>query len=87
MRCGQITIGAPERGVSSIRTCFTPPCVFVESNHGRVDHIGRHLSILCDWLKGLYLISLSVKRINPTGPIRIFVIRALIGTDLPTFIW
>ena len=79
MRCAQITI-AYLAGVSSIQSCFSQVSVLVNPYRAGIALIcGTHLYILCF---GLTFVSISyaVKRINPSGPIRIFLIRALIAT-------
>ena len=80
MRCAQITI-LLNMCLSCIESCFTEVSLFVNLNRAGIALIssGRHLYILCFGLTFLYSISLSVKRINPSAPIRIFLIRALIA--------
>ena len=81
MRCAQITI-LLNMCLSCIESCFTEVSLLVNLNRAGIALIssaGRHLYILCFGLTFLYSISLSVKRINPSAPIRIFLIRALIA--------
>jgi hypothetical protein len=81
MRCAQVTISS-SMCLSSIRSCFAQVSLLVNLNRAGIALIssGGHLYILCFGLTFLYSISLSVKRINPSAPIRIFLIRALIAS-------
>lgn len=68
-------------GVSSIESCFSQVSVSVSKvNLAGILISGSHLYILCF---GLTFVSISyaVKRINPSGPIRMFMIRALIASS------
>ena len=78
MRCAQITI-LLNMCLSCIESCFTEVSLLVNLNRAGIALISSHLYILCFGLTFLYSISLSVKRINPSAPIRIFLIRALIS--------
>jgi hypothetical protein len=82
MRCAQITIAylAGVSCVSSIQSCFSQVSVLVNPYRAAIEIIcGTHLYILCF---GLISISYAVhKRINPSGPIRISLIRGFIATE------
>ena len=81
MRCGKITI-LLNMCLSSIQSSFTQVSLYVNLNRAGIPLISnwRHLYILSFPTTFLYSISLSVKRINESSPIRIFLIRALIGS-------
>ena len=78
MRCAQITI-AYLAGVSSIQSCFSQVSVLVNPYRAAIGLVcGTHLYILCF---GLSFVSYAVhKRINPSGSIRISLIRGFIAT-------
>ena len=64
--------------VSSIQSCFSQGSVLVNPYRAGIALIcGMNISILCFGLK-----CNAVKRIKPSGPVRIFMIRALIATEL-----
>ena len=80
MRCAQITI-AYLAGVSSIQSCFSQVSVLVNPYRAAIGLVcGTHLYILCF---GLSFVSISAvhKRINPSGPITISLIRGFIATE------
>ena len=63
--------------VSSIQSCFSQGSVLVNPYRAGIALIcGMNISILCFGLK-----CNAVKRIKPSGPVRIFMIRALIATE------
>ena len=80
MRCAQITI-LLNMCLSCIESCFTSVSLLLNLSRAGIALIssGRDLYMLCFGLTFVYSIWLSVKRINPSGSIRIFVIRALIA--------
>ena len=79
MRCAQITI-LLNMCLSCIESCFTSVSLLLNLNRAGIALISSgNLYILCFGLTFLYSISLSVKRIKASGPIRIFLIRALIA--------
>jgi hypothetical protein len=82
MRCAQITIAyLGGAGVSSIQSCFSQVSVLVNPYRAALAILcGTHLYILCF---GLSFVSISYavhKRINPSGSIRISLIRGFIAT-------
>ena len=79
MRCAQITI-AYIAGVSSIQSCFSQVSVLVNRHRAGIALISpTHLYILLNGMLATYSIKLSVKRINPSGPMKIFHQLALIA--------
>ena len=83
MRCPVITILIlKDRWLSSIECCYSEVSVLVNLNRAGIPLISarRDFYILSFGLTFLYSRGLSTKRINPSGPIRIFLIRALIGS-------
>ena len=83
MRCPVIRILIlKDRWLSSIECCYSEVSVNVNLNRAGIPLISarRDFYILSFGLTFLYNRGLSTKRINPSGPIRIFLIRALIGS-------
>ena len=83
MRCPVITILIlKDRWLSSTKCCYSEVSVLVNLNRAGIPLISarRDFYILSFGLTFLYSRGLSTKRINPSGPIRIFLIRALIGS-------
>ena len=83
MRCPVIRILIlKDRWLSSIECCYSEVSVNVNLNRAGIPLISarRDFYILSFGLTFLYSRGLSTKRINPSGPIRIFLIRALIGS-------
>ena len=79
MRCAKITI-AYIAGVSSIQSCFSQVSVLVNRHRAGIALISpTHLYILLNGMLATYSIKLSVKRINPSGPMKIFHQLALIA--------
>ena len=76
IRCAQITI-AYLGGVSSIESSFPQRSVLVNLNRAGKIILATDLSILFVCFRPS--IWLSVKRINPSGPIRIFLIRCCVN--------
>ena len=70
------------RWLSSIECCYSQLSLLVNLNRAGIPLISarRDFYILSFGLTFLYNRGLSTKRINPSGPIRIFLIRALIGS-------
>ena len=80
MRCVQITIPYARAVKSKAIFGFSPYSVLVSQNRGGIAHqCATHLYILCFGLTFVYSISLSVKRINPSGKANIDMIFALIA--------
>ena len=80
MRCVQITIPYARAVKSKAIFGFSPYSVLVSQNRGGIALIcATHLYILCFGLTFVYSISLSVKRINPSGKANIDMIFALIA--------
>ena len=83
MRCPVIRILIlKDRWLSSIECCYSEVSLNVNLNRAGIPLISarRDFYILSFGLTFLYNRGLSTKRINPSGPIRIFLIRALIGS-------
>ena len=83
MRCPVITILIlKDRWLSCTKCCYSEVSVLVNLNRAGIPLISarRDFYILSFGLTFLYNRGLSTKRINPSGPIRIFLIRALIGS-------
>lgn len=83
MRCPVIRILIlKHRGLSCIECCYSVGSLLVNLNRPGIPLISatRDFYILSFGLTFLYSRGLSTKRINPSGPIRIFLIRALIGS-------
>ena len=83
MRCPVITILIlKDRWLSSTKCCYSEVSVLVNLNRAGIPLISarRDFYILSFGLTFLYSRGLSFKRINPSPPIRIFLIRALIGS-------
>ena len=83
MRCPVITILIlKDRWLSCTKCCYSEVSVLVNLNRAGIPLISarRDFYILSFGLTFLYSRGLSTKRINPSGPIRIFLIRALIGS-------
>ena len=85
MRCPVITIlitNLKDRWLSCTKCCYSEVSVLVNLNRAGIPLISarRDFYILSFGLTFLYSRGLSTKRINPSGPIRIFLIRALIGS-------
>ena len=70
------------RWLSSIECCYSQLSLLVNLNRAGIPLISarRDFYILSFGLTFLYSRGLSTKRINPSGPIRIFLIRALIAS-------
>ena len=82
MRCPVIRILIlKDRWLSSIECCYSEVSVLVNLNRAGIPLISarRDFYILSFGLTFLYSRGLSFKRINPSPPIRIFLIRALIS--------
>jgi hypothetical protein len=61
-------------GVSSIQSCFSQVSVLVNRHRAGIALISpTHLFILCHGMLASIKIKLSVKRINPSGPMKIFM--------------
>ena len=83
MRCPVITILIlKDRWLSCTKCCYSEVSVLVNLNRAGIPLISarRDFYILSFGLTFLYSRGLSFKRINPSPPIRIFLIRALIGS-------
>ena len=83
MRCPVIRILIlKHRGLSCIECCYSVGSLLVNLNRPGIPLISatRDFYILSFGLTFLYSRGLSTKRINPSGPIRIFLIRALIAS-------
>ena len=83
MRCPVIRILIlKHRWLSCIECCYSVGSLLVNLNRPGIPLISatRDFYILSFGLTFLYSRGLSTKRINPSGPIRIFLIRALIGS-------
>ena len=82
MRCPVITILIlKDRWLSCTKCCYSEVSVLVNLNRAGIPLISarRDFYILSFGLTFLYSRGLSFKRINPSPPIRIFLIRALIA--------
>ena len=83
MRCPVITILIlKDSQLSCTKCCYSEVSVLVHLNRAGIPLISarRDFYILSFGLTFLYSRGLSFKRINPSPPIRIFLIRALIGS-------
>ena len=83
MRCPVIRILIlKDRWLSCTKCCYSEVSVLVNLNRAGIPLISarRDFYILSFGLTFLYSRGLSFKRINPSPPIRIFLIRALIGS-------
>ena len=82
MRCTQITIPTTPNCVKSHSTTRFSQCsLLISQNRGGIPLIcATHLTLLTHGLCFVYSISLSVKRINPSGKANIDMIFALIAS-------